>query len=111
MTTINKLLRQTANKFRGRHSVEMDAQEFTEIFEHTDDGGLADLSELIGQDLKVLEGIVEQSKLNIIDAAADKANQQYNETQKIEADAKKVKKRHDEESDGKTRCPKCGYVY
>ena len=41
----------------------------------------------------------------------DKANQQYNETQEIEADAKKVKKRLDEENDGKTRCPKCGYVY
>jgi uncharacterized OB-fold protein len=42
---------------------------------------------------------------------ADKANQQYNEIQEIEADAKKVKKRLDEEKDGKTRCPKCGYVY
>ena len=41
---------------------------------------------------------------------ADKANQQYNETQEIEADAKKVKKRLDEENDGKTRCPKCGCV-
>jgi hypothetical protein len=80
-----------------------------EIFEHTDDG-LSELSELIGQDLKVLEDIVEQSKLNIVDPA-DKANQQYNETQEIEADAKKVKKRLDEENDGKTRCPKCGYVY